>query len=279
MTKKTRLCCPICFNKLKHVEHSLICLNKHTFDYAKEGYIHLLPSQFKSSLSPGDNKIMIKSRKSFLENQYYNFLIPELVEIINLQIKGITDPVILDVGCGEGFFIDQIQHQISLLSYYAMDISKDAIRLAAKRNKNIQWFVSSSNNIPIQCASLDLVLKINAPINYENLQKKLSANAIVISVSPGETHLCKLREILYLKPQLHKKEKTPGNFTLIQSLTVEQEIEISTNRDIQNLFLMTPYYWNASETAKEKVADLETLKTTAAFNINLYQLQNNRNLA
>lgn len=278
---QTLLICPICEQSLTKSNNpsdkSLACENKHSFDYSKEGYINLLPPQHKKTKDPGDNKTMIHCRRDFLEKGFYEFLIPELNSIVENKQREKESCVFVDSGCGEGYFTDKIEHSLNNnLRFYGMDISKEAIRLAAKRNKSVQWFVASSNNIPIQLRSVDIVLKINAPLNYNNLQSKLSDEAIVISVTPGKNHLNKLREVMYLKPQTHKQEDTPDGFSLLTQNEVETEINICNKQDIKNLFMMTPYYWNASAKVKEIVERLDSLNTSAAFNINIYQRNRNQ---
>ena len=272
MSYTTLLTCPICESSLSREANSLICEKNHCFDFAKEGYINLLPPQHKKTKEPGDNKEMIRCRKAFLQNGYYEFLAPKVLEVINEFHDTNSQSNFLDSGCGEGYFTDKIEKQLNKFNFYGMDISKEAVRLAAKRNKNIQWFVASSNNIPLTQSSLDVVLKINAPLNFEKLKTKLSNNAIVISVSPGTNHLAKLRETMYLQAQTHKREETPEGFVLLHQCEIEKHISIASKKDIDNLFKMTPYYWNASETAKIKVAELLNLDTIASFNINIYQL-------
>lgn len=235
----------------------------------------MLPSQHKKTKEPGDNKTMIHCRKDFLKKGFYDFLSPELIRIIRQLPDSDAHKVFLDSGCGEGYFTDQIKTQLNNdYIYYGMDISKEAVRLAAKRNKHIHWLVASSNNPPIANNSLDIVLKINAPLNYDNVRKKMTDNAVVISVTPGENHLSKLREHMYLKPQAHKQEETPTDFKLLQQSNIEKQIKIQTREDINNLFMMTPYYWNASTKVRQIIAELDMLETTAAFNINVYQTTN-----
>ena len=247
------LICPICRKLLNKVDFSLVCDNKHCFDIAKESYVNLLPAQHKKSKNPGDNRTMIRCRKNFLNKAYYQFLIPEIISLIQQHQDAPIPLNFLDSGCGEGYFIDEIERQLDLpANYYAMDISREAIRLAARRNKNICWFVASSNNIPIQDCTLDVVLKINAPINYLNIKNKLSANAFVISITPGEQHLEKLRELMYLKPTTHKQESVPDGFIVLQNTQIKAQLSLSDTQDIHNLFKMTPYYWNASSEAKKK---------------------------
>jgi len=273
---ETLLTCPVCETLLTQSANSLICENHHCFDYAKEGYINLLPPQHKKTKEPGDNKEMIRCRKDFLQAGYYQFLSPAIANVIKRFVTKEQNKNFLDSGCGEGYFTNQIKSLLdSSYTLYGMDISKEAVRLSAKRNNNIHWFVASSNNIPIQDKSLDIVLKINAPLNFEQLKNKLSENAIAISVSPGKNHLAKLRETLYLKPQSHKQEATPDGFTLLDQSAAEAPLSIIGQTDINRLFKMTPYYWNASAAAKEKVAELQTLDTSASFNINVYQINKN----
>lgn len=45
--------CPICKESLQLNGKSLVCENNHCFDYAKQGYVNLLPVQQKKSLHPG----------------------------------------------------------------------------------------------------------------------------------------------------------------------------------------------------------------------------------
>ncbi len=48
--------CPLCQQALLLDEKSYRCENNHSFDQAKQGYVNLLPVQFKHSKEPGDNK-------------------------------------------------------------------------------------------------------------------------------------------------------------------------------------------------------------------------------
>ena len=51
--------CPICKKSLTLKSKSYRCENNHSFDEAKEGYVNLLPVQYKHSKDPGDNKAMV----------------------------------------------------------------------------------------------------------------------------------------------------------------------------------------------------------------------------
>ena len=110
ITKKTSpdYLCPICKLVLcvnTSNEKVVLCENNHHFDIAKEGYLHLLPVQFKHSKNPGDNKAMVNARLDFLEKGYYQPLVDLLTRLY--KEYGKTHQAILDAGCGEGFYTHQ----------------------------------------------------------------------------------------------------------------------------------------------------------------------------
>ena len=79
------LVCPKCKEKLVKIENSYKCLNNHSFDISKEGYVNLLLSKSNA----GDNDLLIKSRHNFLNKGYYEDLAHKLKEIILQQYLGI----------------------------------------------------------------------------------------------------------------------------------------------------------------------------------------------
>ena len=63
--------CPLCHAPLERRDNSFICPQRHQFDLAKEGYVNLLPVQFKRSRDPGDSAEMMQARREFLQAGYY----------------------------------------------------------------------------------------------------------------------------------------------------------------------------------------------------------------
>jgi len=267
--------CPICSNKLNKVDQSFICENRHCFDIARDGYVNLLPVQQKKSKNPGDNKIMIQSRQDFLNKHFYDILIEPCVTIIDHFIaERFEQCCLVDIGCGDGFFTRKIYSQLSQpASCYGMDISKEAVKFSAKNDKSIHWFVASFNDIPLANEGVDIILKINAPINYEKCLSKLSDNGIVVSVTPGKSHLDGLKSIIYENPQTHEKEICPKSYSSLMSKELNGQMQLNNETDIKNLFMMTPFYWNASHNSKDKINNLHELESNIAFDINVWGKQ------
>lgn len=94
--------CPVCGGPLDREERVYRCADRHSYDIAKEGYTYLLPPNQKHSADPGDDKAMSAARRDFLSKEYYMPLLNTLCSRI-LPLAG-EHPVILDAGCGEGYY-------------------------------------------------------------------------------------------------------------------------------------------------------------------------------
>ncbi|MEP4394915.1 putative RNA methyltransferase, partial [Marinobacter sp.] len=60
------LACPLDGEPLSQADTCWRCPAGHSFDVARQGYLHLLPVQNKRSLDPGDSKDMVAARRRFL---------------------------------------------------------------------------------------------------------------------------------------------------------------------------------------------------------------------
>ena len=63
--------CPVCDEPLSEVDRSFRCPRGHTFDRAREGYVHLLPAGHGRSKIRGDTRQMVRARRRFLERGHY----------------------------------------------------------------------------------------------------------------------------------------------------------------------------------------------------------------
>lgn len=118
---------------------------------AKEGYLNLLPVQHKKSKNPGDSRAMMRSRRNFLEANYYQPLAKALAAIIDDHETVSTPMHILDMGCGEGYYCRQIErycYGYENLDLHGIDIAKNAIFAAAKKQADARFIVASSKRMP-----------------------------------------------------------------------------------------------------------------------------------
>ena len=254
--------CPLCRQPLTFSERTYRCSNNHSFDLAKEGYVNLMPVQHKHSKDPGDNKEMMQARRRFLEKDYYQPM-KQIVAQLCAQHLVDTEHQLLDIGCGEGYYTDEVANELTAQStnstVYGLDISKIAIRFAAKRYQNCQFSVASSHRLPFAEQSLNAILRIYAPCKAEEMDRCLKDNGVVITVTPAGRHLYQLRERIYPEIRLHSEAPEE-----LEGFTLEHEHKLNymmnlVQGDSFDLLQMTPFAWKSSDVLRE------TLKTAANF--------------
>lgn len=268
--------CPKCGERLFHRDMSLYCKNNHVYDISRSGYVNLLLAQQMNTKLPGDNKLMVNARKSFLSKGYYDVLIESFTECVKKYAK--NGSLILDAGCGEGIYTVSAARKVPKAFFMGTDISKTAADAAAKRAKaenvsNVLFSVSSVFHLPVESGSCDMVTTLFAPWCGEEFQRVLKKDGILIMVIPDERHLWQLKEAIYDEPYLNEpSQEIPNGFSLLERLAVHSEITLDNNEDIQNLFSMTPYYYKTGEEGHKRVQALQNLTTEIAFQIIVYRL-------
>lgn len=272
-TNCTILICPVCQNPLRLQEKYYACLNKHTFDIAKQGYVNLLLSHEKSSLAPGDSKEMVKSRVDFLNKAYYAPIAQSLYACIekNLSINTPKMQHIADIGCGVGYYLADLKKQIDSKElgnarYIGIDISKEAVHCASRDYKAISWIVGSAVKLPFAPQSLDVLISVFSPLYIQQMHRVLSPEGQMIVVTPNENHLIELRQHLFdeIKEIDSDKllDKTQSHFELIKETPLTYMAHLSSSADITNLLKMTPFYWRSTADKKAQLCALEALNVT-----------------
>lgn len=245
--------CPVCDKQLVKRDNSYCCSGKHTYDIAKEGYVNLLLANQMKSKEPGDSKEMMVARSNFLNKGYFEKLIDNIsiTLLSNFHITQQNDYVVFDAGCGEGYYTDRIYKDIAketeIPRVWGMDISKEAVRLAAKRNKSIGFCVGSIFHLPILDNSVNCIVNVFAPFKEAELQRVLKENGIIIKVTPGAQHLMGLKNALYDNPYVNDEEMPEIScLEIVESISLKYGIHIDNAEDIINMLKMTPYFWNTN---------------------------------
>lgn len=245
----TAFACPICQENLTLLETSFKCYNRHSFDLAKFGYVNLAP-QIKQSANY--DKENFQNRQQILEAGFYQNILKGISDILATKPSSKT---VLDIGCGEGFYSRKLQESHSDKTFYAFDISKDSVQIAAKSEPNwaVNWFVSDLARLPVKDASMDILLDIFSPANYGEFRRVLSKDGILIKVIPTENHLKEIRQMV--QDQLTNKdysnqdikEHFQEHFNIQSSQTASLTKPITAEQR-QALLSMTPLLFHVDQT-------------------------------
>lgn len=254
--------CPKCKEKLVKIDKSYKCCNNHCYDIAKSGYVNLL---LNNKTNSGDDKHMVEARNSFLNKDYYKFLL----DAITMLIKGVRHDYVLDLGCGEGYYTNRIQSNLNN-NMYGVDLSKYAVQIASKNNKDVSYSISSIYDVAFDNKVFDVILNVFAPTPINEIKRVMKQDGCLIVVSPGENHLFELKEILY--DNAYKNEIDDTNLDglkLISNDIISNKVTIKGD-DIVSLFMMTPYYYKSDINCLKVIKKLLNLDVTLEFSIKLY---------
>ncbi len=264
--------CPVCNHLLTKEGNTFKCENNHTFDLAKEGYLNLLLNAKKTS---GDSKEMMAARRDFLAKGYYE----KLSDRVNQRLNNLssTNQTIVDIGCGEGYYLSRFQKEMAPEStkLYGMDISKLGIRMAAKKNTTIQWLVANFANLPFTDKSVSTVLSMFAEYSVPEIDRILTDEGNIIIVRAASDHLIELKNIIY--PEIHEKVKASSIKTfpgfLVEQENYSYQVTIQSTEDLLSLLLMTPHYWKIKPEGIENLKKFEALKVTISIEIDVLKRQ------
>ncbi len=275
------LVCTVCKHRLVQMirEKTYQCINDHNFDIAKQGYVNLLVNNQKKSRLPGDSKEMVHARTKFLSKGYYDTLSRRINECVIEQLNKISSNSynILDIGCGNGYYTNELmkstQEKNIFAYYYGLDISKEAVKFASTSNKFITWVVANSYYLPFNENSFHCILSVFSPVKITECTRVMKNNGIFIRVLPGINHLIQIRDLIYetviLSDENDPAERYEG-LKLIDESKVSFDISIKKD-DILSLVGMTPHFWKTSKVNKEPLNDLVMLKVTIDMQILIYE--------
>lgn len=256
----------MCAGRLSLIYNTLRCDKQHSFDIAKEGYVNLLLPQHKQSRDPGDSKAMVAARKLFHNLAIYKPIADAIVN--HLQ----PDANFLDLGCGEGSYAHWLLEQVPTLDYYGVDISRHAIKSAAKSTSDATFIVASNWHLPLGDFAFDQVLTIFAPVSQKQLRRVIKPSGNWINVTPGTDHLKELRQNLYDNvADIDKAQQFP-DWQTEQTLTIKFTRKLD-QPTIKALLEMTPYNWQANPQRLEQLKALQILEVTFDFRVTIRSVQ------
>lgn len=264
--------CPKCKGALILDANTKKCKNNHCFDRAKAGYYNLLLGV--GGGTHGDNAEMVEARRTFLSRGYYEPLSDKLADLVILHTP--HGGCVLDAGCGEGYYTDKVEKALALrddgANVLAFDISRDAVKHACRRNREISYAVATSYDMPLSDGTVDTVLNVFSPLAMSEVSRVLATGGRFIMAYPGRDHLFGLKSAIYKTPYKNEPQDTElDGFRLLSHDTLRYVIELNTPEDIRSLFMMTPYAYRTPKEDRDRVLSLSKISTEVEFIIDVYE--------
>ena len=116
-------------------------------------------------------------------------LLRAIAEIINAG----PDDVVLDAGCGDGFYLGELARKTGF-DAHGVDISIPAVEAAARRYPECEWIVANADRfVPYADASFSIVLSITARMNAGEFRRVLRNDGRLLVAVPSPEDLIELR--------------------------------------------------------------------------------------
>jgi 23S rRNA (guanine745-N1)-methyltransferase len=178
-----------CRLPLEREARRLFCARGHSFDVARSGYINLLQPQDRRSSEPGDTAEAVAARRRLHDRGVTAPLLEAIAELMAAS----PEDVVLDAGCGEGFYLGSLARRIGFEAR-GVDIAIRAIDAAARRYPECQWVIANADRfVPYADRSFSAVLSITARMNAVEFRRVLREGGRLLVAVPAPDDLIELR--------------------------------------------------------------------------------------
>ena len=269
-----KLACPIDGLPLETRAAQHRCAAGHSYDMAREGYCNLLVVQHKASRDPGDSKDMVAARRRFLELGHFESIADRTFAVARECIAAAQGGAfnIVDAGCGEGYYLDRLARlaaaspDVGAVALAGIDVSKWAIKAAARRKVPVTWLVANNRQPPFLPGSVDLLLCLFGFPIWEGFRKVQKPGDHVLLVDPTADHLIELRQIIYpavnRSPPPSLAAAEAAGYRLLREEGLRSGVTLSGTEAIQDLLAMTPHAHRVPQDRRTALAELASLSVT-----------------
>ena len=210
---------------------------------------------------------MVRARRAFLSAGHY----APLMATLAVLCAALPHDHIVDAGCGEGSYDKYLYDALGCPQIAAFDLSKEAVRLASKLVPDAAFCVGGSFCAPVRDGWADLLLNIFSPMAEAEFARMLRPGGHLVYAVPTARHLFGLKEILYDCPYENEVRQTEyDGFAFVKAVESTAVITLE-GQSVQDLFAMTPYYWNTPADGAARLAECESLTTEIGFRFLVYQ--------
>lgn len=238
------LACPVCHGGIQTEGNRIRCINGHSWDVNRKGFVNLLSRPHDTYY---DKELFAARGRIFASGAY-----TPVAEALAAHIK--PGDSVLDAGCGEGYYLD-VLNRMKGINGAGIDISRDAIAQAACYEAPQLWLVGDITRLPFKPGSLDVILDILTPANYQAFWRVLKPEGLLLKVHPGGEYLKELRSAMGMQRYASGEVENYArqNARVLSQREIHHVLKV-TPQVYRDFVFMTPLTQHLSFEEKEKLA-------------------------
>ena len=269
-----------CDQLLELRDAGLFCASGHHFDQSKGGYWNLTQPQDKKSLDPGDSDDAVMARHRWLQRGHAKGLVEAIRPWLQTDmssgrtVNSLTNQRALDLGCGEGTFGPALFGE-SPEDYCGIDLSRRAIKLAARRWPAATWVLANADRVlPVTDNSIGRVVSLFGRRPIGEIARVLADDGVCIVAVPGEEDLIELRARVQNEGHRRSRweqvvdEMRAAGLGLVEHRLWTHRVDLGVE-EISDALAMT--YRAVRKSQQDRLATVGNTKVTLAADLMLFK--------
>lgn len=250
--------CTVCGKPMTRVGDDFSC-GKHRVNVNRKGCLNFLSAPVDTCYDAA----LFEARRRVFQAGCYR---PVAEAIERLLPAGAHR--MLDAGCGDGWYLNELLSRHPDWCGAGVDISRDAIFQATEQPEPAVWCVADLRNLPFADGAFTAVLDVLTPANYDEFSRVLAPDGVLVKVFPGEDYLWELRAsrgmLRYEAGQVEQYLREKTQLLAIERVHVAYPVEAQLWRDF---VWMTPLNQDLSDAEKQRIADSPAPTVTIDLNV------------
>ena len=257
--KMRALRCPVCGGDMVRTGDDFACGRGHRVNVNRRGCLNFLSQPVEGCY---DATLFQARRRVFAAGCYR-----PVADAVERMLP--PDPQrLLDAGCGDGWYLNELLTRHPDWQGAGVDISRDAILQATDQPCTAMWCVGDLRRLPFRDGAFTVVLDILTPASYEEFRRVLRPEGRLIKVYPGSGYLRELRAARNMQPyaegQVEDYLKEKAQVLSEARVTYTLPVTAALWRDF---VWMTPLNQDLSEEEKERLALLPAETVTVDLHV------------
>ncbi len=232
---------------------------------------------------------MIAARRIVFDAGLYDPIIHAVAACVvdAVQRRPSHVPAVLDCGCGEGTYLAAAVAALRVADPgndsgrdgrrkdgWGIDMSKPAVRLAARRHRDLRFAVASTYALPFGDECFDVALSVFSPRPFTEMMRVLVPDGTAVVVTPGPDHMREFKSMIYDDPRRHHEptEDNADRWPIDPVSVIPITFDVSLDDPWSRLALleMTPFWWSAPPADRAAIAE-SVSAVTVDMRISVYE--------